>query len=326
MTLGADVLARMVVGCAGHIADRCRRQPQPAAVIGMVAGASRPRRPEPDRVRTWARHGGSGGRPERRARVGAATRTAHGLAVAPPGDDRAGARMGGRGARRFAGRRRCGRRSRGVVAAAAGHDDGGRSGTRRARLFVSQHAHRGHVAPRRGQRRAPCLAATCGRGRSRRRHGGRAASGGGVAADRLPVHCCPRQLPRWRRAEVTTSGRRPSSYRPALDGLRAFAVVAVFAYHFGRARDDWIRGGYLGVDLFFVLSGFLITSLLVDENAAHGRIELVGVLGPPRPTPASGGAVPRASASRSSRRRGGANSRHVRRTASRPSATSPTGA
>ena len=49
---------------------------------------------------------------------------------------------------------------------------------------------------------------------------------------------------------------------PALDGLRAFAVLAVLLYHGG---EPWARGGYLGVDAFFVLSGFLITSLLVSE-------------------------------------------------------------
>lgn len=51
-------------------------------------------------------------------------------------------------------------------------------------------------------------------------------------------------------------------YLPALDGLRAFAVGAVVAYHLS---FGWASGGYLGVDLFFVLSGFLITSLLVEE-------------------------------------------------------------
>jgi peptidoglycan/LPS O-acetylase OafA/YrhL len=62
-------------------------------------------------------------------------------------------------------------------------------------------------------------------------------------------------------------------YRPALDGLRAFAVVAVMLYHGGVARA---QGGFLGVDVFFVLSGFLITSLLVQEWRRTGRIDLLG--------------------------------------------------
>jgi peptidoglycan/LPS O-acetylase OafA/YrhL len=52
------------------------------------------------------------------------------------------------------------------------------------------------------------------------------------------------------------------SYIPALDGMRAFAVLGVMAFHGG---IPWLVGGYLGVDAFFVLSGFLITSLLVNE-------------------------------------------------------------
>lgn len=60
-------------------------------------------------------------------------------------------------------------------------------------------------------------------------------------------------------------------YLPALDGLRALAVTGVVAYHLGLG---WASGGYLGVDLFFVLSGFLITSLLVEEWAASGTIRL----------------------------------------------------
>jgi peptidoglycan/LPS O-acetylase OafA/YrhL len=58
---------------------------------------------------------------------------------------------------------------------------------------------------------------------------------------------------------------------PALDGVRALAVAAVVVYH---ARPGWLPGGFLGVDVFFVLSGFLITSLLLREQRSAGRIGL----------------------------------------------------
>ncbi|MGO9559642.1 MAG: acyltransferase family protein [Acidimicrobiales bacterium] len=59
---------------------------------------------------------------------------------------------------------------------------------------------------------------------------------------------------------------------PALDGVRALAIGGVFAYHLG---FGWASGGYLGVDLFFVLSGFLISSLLVEEWLERSTIGLV---------------------------------------------------
>jgi peptidoglycan/LPS O-acetylase OafA/YrhL len=60
-------------------------------------------------------------------------------------------------------------------------------------------------------------------------------------------------------------------YVPALDGVRAIAIIAVMLYHGGLA---WLPGGFLGVDIFFVLSGFLITSLLINEYRASGRIDI----------------------------------------------------
>ena len=75
------------------------------------------------------------------------------------------------------------------------------------------------------------------------------------------------------------------AYRPALDGLRAIAVAAVIAYHFGYG---WARGGFLGVDAFFVLSGYLITTLLLVEFRSAGMIHLRAFLGPAREAIAAG--------------------------------------
>src|SRR5437868_12187219 len=59
-------------------------------------------------------------------------------------------------------------------------------------------------------------------------------------------------------------------YRPALDGVRAVSIALVLAFHLGA---PWMAGGYLGVSIFFTLSGFLITSLLLSEHVSSGRID-----------------------------------------------------
>ena len=61
------------------------------------------------------------------------------------------------------------------------------------------------------------------------------------------------------------------SYMPGLDGLRAIAVMAVVFYH---ADFLWAQGGFLGVEVFFVISGYLITSLLLVEWLRTGGIDL----------------------------------------------------
>lgn len=65
--------------------------------------------------------------------------------------------------------------------------------------------------------------------------------------------------------------KRGIQYIPAIDGLRAIAVLAVIAYHLG---FDWIPGGFLGVDLFFVISGYVITRLLLDSIEISGGLNL----------------------------------------------------
>ena len=60
-------------------------------------------------------------------------------------------------------------------------------------------------------------------------------------------------------------------YQPGLDGLRAISVIAVICYHAG---FGWMHGGFFGVEVFFVVSGFLITSLLIEERERSGRIAL----------------------------------------------------
>jgi peptidoglycan/LPS O-acetylase OafA/YrhL len=65
--------------------------------------------------------------------------------------------------------------------------------------------------------------------------------------------------------------KRGIQYIPAIDGLRAIAVLAVIFYHLG---FDWIPGGFLGVDLFFVISGYVITRLLLDSIERSGGLDL----------------------------------------------------
>ena len=113
----------------------------------------------------------------------------------------------------------------------------------------------------------------------------RATDAAGAAARAAPIAV---RLPgrRWRRgagtsppapAAITTppSGARsrPSGlpYLAGLDGLRALAVIAVVLYHAG---VDFVPAGFLGVEIFFVISGYLITSLLLSEHAATSAVSL----------------------------------------------------
>jgi len=60
-------------------------------------------------------------------------------------------------------------------------------------------------------------------------------------------------------------------YLPGLDGIRALAVVSVMIYH---ANSDWLKGGFLGVEVFFVISGYLITLLLISEKEQTNRVDM----------------------------------------------------
>ena len=72
------------------------------------------------------------------------------------------------------------------------------------------------------------------------------------------------------RAPLPRVGPGLVRYQPAVDGLRALAVLAVLAYHW---PATWMRGGFLGVEVFFVISGYLITSLLLGERTRTGRTD-----------------------------------------------------
>ncbi|WP_017569949.1 acyltransferase family protein, partial [Nocardiopsis halotolerans] len=71
----------------------------------------------------------------------------------------------------------------------------------------------------------------------------------------------------------TAPARTGRRFRPEVQGLRAVAVLLVLAYHLD---SGLLPGGYVGVDVFFVISGFLITSLLYREATEHDRVSISG--------------------------------------------------
>lgn len=84
---------------------------------------------------------------------------------------------------------------------------------------------------------------------------------------------------RWRRTSQPDSRRGGAGRLPALDGLRAFALATVILFHlFATAQPSWnpLRptGGFLSLDVFYVLSGFLITTLLLGERQRTGAVSL----------------------------------------------------
>lgn len=86
------------------------------------------------------------------------------------------------------------------------------------------------------------------------------------------AHRVRKSSPPGRTSSVRARGRVGSaSHIPGLDGLRALAVLGVILYH---ANHSWLPGGYIGVEVFFVISGYLITMLLVREAENSGRINL----------------------------------------------------
>ena len=116
------------------------------------------------------------------------------------------------------------------------------------------------------------LPAVLGHGRRSRAATGRGGAGrvphGAGVTDATLVH----ERAETPSATTAVTGR----HLPALNGLRGVAVIGVVAYHL---QLGWAKGGYLGVDLFFVLSGFLITTLLLEEWVGSGRVNLAAFWG-----------------------------------------------
>ena len=87
--------------------------------------------------------------------------------------------------------------------------------------------------------------------------------------------------PYWEDLHVGPRSRIFSSYQcvpylPGLDGMRALAVIAVMVFH---ANHDWLPAGFLGVEVFFVISGYLITLLLIAEHERDGEVSLAAFWG-----------------------------------------------
>src|SRR5687767_5653484 len=87
------------------------------------------------------------------------------------------------------------------------------------------------------------------------------------------AHAAIRQAPPPQQESARPPTSRGMPHVSALDGLRGLAVLIVVLFHFA---PKLAPGGFLGVDLFFVLSGFLITSLLVRELQSTNAISLLG--------------------------------------------------
>lgn len=84
----------------------------------------------------------------------------------------------------------------------------------------------------------------------------------------MPVISAPDAAPAPRRRDANIS---KVPYLPGLDGMRAVAVVAVMIYH---ANSSWLKGGFIGVEVFFVISGYLITLLLIAEHEKTGAVNM----------------------------------------------------
>ena len=91
-------------------------------------------------------------------------------------------------------------------------------------------------------------------------------------------------------APAADTQRAHLRYIRGIDGLAAISVLAVLVYHnyvVGGSSPGWLPGGFYGVEVFFVLSGYLITSLLLDERTRTGTIVAESVLVPARPPAAA---------------------------------------